>query len=698
MIFTRKTFLHMLALALVPELALTRLARAQDENEGENQRGPGVLSKKALLGNFTRYRTLHAVIVGVNWKGPRPLKYAEDDAKELADVLVEHYGFERNNIRLLRGKEATRDAVERELNALKARVSEDDAVIVYFATHGERTKDESPLGYIRPYGSEFDQETGAATLCLSTNLVLDILRSVKSQHVLLLGDFCFAGFLNRARGGEGIATIVKNLRKYKSRQVLAAAKDDQVVVERDELKHGLFTHYLLQELRELARTSGAFTASELYSRLQKVASTDTQTPDYGNFDKVTNDFVFLPKPTGPAPKPISTLQITVNTFFEAPFPSATGALPLRVTTAVTSFEVLVDNKPIAGNNGTYVLDLIGVPDGERTALITVKAPGYIPSVLQVKLVVGNTLPLTFTLDSVPVAKTSPIVEPTASPKAPPKAPTGRKMLTIPKSLTQYPALEAYLKEMRAIPGGTFQMGTPADQIAALTKAFGDSQFEDEGPVHSVTLSSFWMGRTPVTWAVWDEYCAATGVKTTKPNFPGLDGTHPVVNVSWNDCEKFCQWASNLSGVTLTLPTEAQWEYAARGGLKGKPYPWGGDPSQIRASFDESKLWLSKPTASVDRTNNVFENGYGLTDMGGNVLQWCLDYYDPNFYKREEAIRQNPMNGTSALRDPAKPDLGAYDHVARGSSAYFPLSSRCANRFGGWFDVSSEGGFRLSAVP
>jgi sulfatase modifying factor 1 len=149
--------------------------------------------------------------------------------------------------------------------------------------------------------------------------------------------------------------------------------------------------------------------------------------------------------------------------------------------------------------------------------------------------------------------------------------------------------------------------------------------ERETPLLSVRLEAFQMGATPVTVAMWKEYCYATG--TWMPQTPewGWIDDHPVVNVSWfdvmsNDGEGngFCAWASDIAGFQLTLPSEAQFEYAARGGQSLVGFPWG-------HTFDDSKVWCGrKTTASVSRSTNIFKNSYGLSDMSGNVSQWCCD--------------------------------------------------------------------------
>jgi formylglycine-generating enzyme required for sulfatase activity len=167
--------------------------------------------------------------------------------------------------------------------------------------------------------------------------------------------------------------------------------------------------------------------------------------------------------------------------------------------------------------------------------------------------------------------------------------------------------------------------------------------DDEKPVHSVMLSAFRIGATPVPVAVWKEYCIATGT-ALPPTLTDLDDEpvalndyDPVVGVSWEDIMGvngsggFCAWASGIAGLKLTLPSEAQWEYAARGGIDGQEYPWG-------HSFDPEKVWyctgkdlrelLEKLPAPVNRKFKIYRNSFGLTDMAGNVWQWCSDWYGP----------------------------------------------------------------------
>jgi formylglycine-generating enzyme required for sulfatase activity len=195
-----------------------------------------------------------------------------------------------------------------------------------------------------------------------------------------------------------------------------------------------------------------------------------------------------------------------------------------------------------------------------------------------------------------------------------------------------------------IPAGDFLMGSNKDNEAS--------------PLHKVSLSSFGMGATPVTVGLWKEYATAKlgGHMPPQDIFSGFTDTrkfnigwkeldHPIVSVSWEDCRKFCMWASEVSGISLDLPSEAQWEFACRGGVSGQEFPWG-------SLYDDSKVWSTfvyqrKSTAPVNRSDNIYRNRFGLADMVGNVQVWCLDWYDPQWYGRAQASGSDIVNTSSA---------------------------------------------------
>ena len=259
-------------------------------------------------------------------------------------------------------------------------------------------------------------------------------------------------------------------------------------------------------------------------------------------------------------------------------------------------------------------------------------------------------------------------------------------------------------EMVWIPGGTFMMGSETGK-------------SDEQPVHQVIVRGFWMDRTEVTNEQFEKFVRATGYVTVaerKPDpkdFPGaspdmlvpgsvvfipppgdvpLDNhyiwwkwvpganwrhpegpnsdikgreKHPVVHVCWEDAMAYSNWADKR------LPTEAEWEFASRGGLKGKPYVWGDD--QVPQGQWRANIWQGRfpnentlvdgfrataPVASFP------PNGYGLYDMAGNVWEWCADWYRPDYYAN--CPRENPAGPLESF-DPDEPNVPK--RVMRGGS-------------------------------
>lgn len=278
----------------------------------------------------------------------------------------------------------------------------------------------------------------------------------------------------------------------------------------------------------------------------------------------------------------------------------------------------------------------------------------------------------------------------------------------------------------SLPGGTFSMGD----------AFGEGYPQDgEGPVHDVAISPFQMDATTVTNAEFHRFVEATGFRTESEEYSfsavfhllveaddldilgrssevpwwitvrGADWAHPrgprssweedpqlpVVQVSFNDAIAYCHWAGR------SLPSEAQWEYAARGGLESRRYAWGDDllgPEgehlcniwqgrfPLQNTLDDGYLGPA-PVATFPA------NGFGLQEMAGNVWEWCADWFDPTYYRH------------SPGQDPAGPDTGSA-RVMRGGSflchdSYcnrYRVSARSANTPD---SGSSNVGFRTVAA-
>ena len=222
--------------------------------------------------------------------------------------------------------------------------------------------------------------------------------------------------------------------------------------------------------------------------------------------------------------------------------------------------------------------------------------------------------------------------------------------------------------MVLIPAGTFQMGSTTGDV-------------DEVPVHTVELDVFYIDQHEVTNAEYQAFVAATGHSAPRGigytavyellkndyepwNDPGFNHPdQPVTTVTWFDATAYCEW------VGKRLPTEAEWEKAARGGLEGARYPWGNtEPDNTSANFADSQTefeWRSPDvndgflfTAPV---GTFPPNGYGLFDMAGNVWEWCADWYSPTYYSDVQGAESPPRN-------PTGPDTGER-RVLRGGTWY-----------------------------
>lgn len=162
-------------------------------------------------------------------------------------------------------------------------------------------------------------------------------------------------------------------------------------------------------------------------------------------------------------------------------------------------------------------------------------------------------------------------------------------------------------KMVPIEGGTFNMGATSEQTEyALT---------DEYPVHQVTLSCFYMGATEVTQELWQ------AVMGSNPSEFTDDLQCPVEKVSWDDCQTFIAKLNELTGRKFRLPTEAEWEFAARGGNKTRVYEYSGSNT-----IDDVAWYSSNSASTTHPVATKAPNELGLYDMTGNVWEWCSDWY------------------------------------------------------------------------
>ena len=221
--------------------------------------------------------------------------------------------------------------------------------------------------------------------------------------------------------------------------------------------------------------------------------------------------------------------------------------------------------------------------------------------------------------------------------------------------------------MITIPAGTFRMGS--------------HEGSDEQPVHAVTIAKrFALGKHEVTFEAYDAFATATG--RSEPSDSGWGrGKRPVINVSWDDATAYAVWLSQQTGKTYRLPTEAEWEYAARAGSTTK-YPWGEEVGLNNANCDGcGSQWAKKQTAPV---GSFAANAFGLHDMHGNVWEWVQDCYHSSYEGAPAygAAREQCDSSSRVLRGGSWDDSPARMRSAdrtrtSASSTYYYLGFRLA---------------------
>ncbi len=229
-----------------------------------------------------------------------------------------------------------------------------------------------------------------------------------------------------------------------------------------------------------------------------------------------------------------------------------------------------------------------------------------------------------------------------------------------------PIASIHAQQMIFVEGGKFKMGS-------------NKGHEDERPVHEVKVEDFYIGKYEVTVSEYREFCKATGHKMPpKPDW-GWHDNHPIVGVSWFDAIAYCEWLKKKTGKPYRLPTEAEWEYAAKGGRKSKGYKYAGSNKQHEVSwYDETTNEEGTRPVGILKPNEL-----GIYDMSGNVWEWCHDKY--KYYEGNDGSA--PIQGFT----------GAELRVLRGGSWYYDVQySRVTARDGPEATFANKNyGFRLA---
>ena len=575
------------------------------------------------------YSNSHALVVGngTYTNGWSLLSGALNDVKEVAVALEKH------NFNVTLKTDLKKGGFEEAFETFIRSVKEDEnsRLLFYYAGHGytETLHTGEELGYIIMVDSPMP--TMAGKIDGSKNINMESLvtqaKRIDALHVLYIFDSCFSGSILNVRGVPQPPVIQDSI-KYPVRQFITAGRANEPVPD-----HSFFKIAFLNILAGRAAEpipDGYITGEELglYLKSEVSKHNPAQTPQYGKINDPNlnkGDFVFVI----PQRKIKWTGTLTVaNTWSLGvePVPSSKQTAMLSLQSDPSGANVYINNVQV---DKTPLTDHEIDARGADKEVITVRLEheGYDSEevVLESRKDLANLRVLPG--DSSDVNRTEV------------RQPDG------PQQIVGQDGAKMVL-----IPAGEFEMGRKirVDESWVIFTELED--IISIHAVHTVALDAFYMDVYEVTNARYKKFVDANPEwqkgrisqkyhdedylkDWTGNNYPDGKGDHPVVFVSWYAAMAYAKWAGKR------LPTEAEWEYAARGGLVGKTYPWGDSITPLHANYSGN--------VGDTKTVGYFRaNGYGLYDMAGNVSEWCLDEYDSDYYR--SSPRRNPIAGENRI--------------------------------------------------
>jgi len=612
------------------------------------QRGMRIVGKASLEMPDTIYRTGWAVVVGVNKYPDLPaqfqLNYAVSDADAVAELIKKKFGFEESNVTILKDAQATKQGIMNALNYLTdpKRVKKDNCVLIYFSGHGQTVPlpefgGGGNMGYLVPYDAQIDlsEEPNMSQYdqyCIGMDELNKKGLQIPAKHVIFIVDACYSGLILEAQRGLDPQTsdFVKKVASVSVRQIITAGGKEDQASENPTIGHGLFTYKLLQGLESgIAddNSDGVITGSELGNYLRGVVPKENarQIPQFRM--KGEGEFMFLAQETKPEPIPTSP---SGSKFSIGDLKSEADRLS-AIEKVKKEWASKLDEMKSAYNE---------VKDFEKNGTASLKVTAWQRFIDTYK-------------EDNPYSQEDNAMRAEAIKQL--DYWKNQPSETEPTVVTGTPTIIGKDgAEMALIPAGEFLMGSNDANIN-----------NDEKPIHTVYLDAFYIDKYEVTNAQYKKFMDATGYKApyywNDSNYN--DPKQPVVGVTWNDAKAYADWAGKR------LPTEAEWEKSARGGLVGKKYPWGDELTHDNANYDGTggkDIWNGPaPVGSFE------PNGYGLYDMAGNVWEWCADWYGSNYYANSpKSSPKGPSSGLLPMR------------VLRGGSWIHPIANalRVAARF------------------
>lgn len=580
----------------------------------------------------------HALIIGIDQYRHHPqLRTPVKDARDLAALLQDKYFYKKENIALLTDNAATKSGIVSKFRDLVLnKVKPGDTLLIYYAGHGWYD-DILKTGHWVTVDSTED-----STTFLENNTVYKFIGALdekKARHVLLVSDSCFSGSFAKAH--RTIETEIDDRyfqKKYNqlSRNLITSGSMEPVADDGKD-GHSVFAYYFLKVLQ--GNTAPFISGKQIGVKVEELVTRNSDQTPISSFIHGVGDeggqFFFIADAK------------------EIPSPGS-----LVVNSSPQGADIFIDGQ----SRGRSPMKLSGLNPGSYR--VTARLAGHQEQEKTVTIKYRRNAELTLYLDPAMDQKGKLYV--TTEPKHAwvrimnivPKYYSGIELkegryrlkvtatgyspkeqwvnLAAGQALNINVKLLALLKKeiiskdgtpMMLIPKGEFMMGT------------NDGCHGHEKPRHKVYLNDYYMDRYEVTNVQYRKFVNATG--HTPPQYwddLNLNADNkPVVGVTWEDAQAYARWSGKR------LPTEAEWEKAARGNLVGQMFPWGDDlsPDKVNDLGKEGKDGWSY-TSPVGKFSS---NAYGLYDMSGNVWEWCNDWFNPDYYAESDSMNpKGPKQG------------------------------------------------------
>jgi formylglycine-generating enzyme required for sulfatase activity len=514
-----------------------------------------------------------AVVIGIQkYEKATAVRFSVADAKAVADMLT-GLGFQ---VATLYDEQATKAAIEHALGeTLKEQVKEQDRLVVFFAGH---TDTRMVAGGSRGFLLPVEGDPGAvAQEAIGMERLRELTDALPARQVVLLVDASLGGVEGQPIRGPGTspAQNVKAIAGKQGRHVIAAAGADQQALEAKEWERSVFTYYLLEGLGKAQadlNRDGVISTSELY-----------------------------------------------------------GYLDHHVTVAAQVLGHVQRPKMWAFSEGEGQLLFLPGPQSDAAASPLPPPPAETPASAKVHVAERELKVLDLRAQELETRVAQGLVSEDAAVSPEQQLAEARRQAAEARTRYQNALLQSGLEiigndgaPMVLIPPGEFLMGEDTRRYAV-----GDPTY-NYAPKHQVYLDAFYMDKYEVTTARYAKFLEASQRPT--PRFWSevkldTDGDRPVIGVRWEDADAYCNW------VGKRLPTEAEWEKAARG-PDGRKYPWGDEaPSRSLASYDWPgvRFWQGYGTLSPVGSYEEGKSPYGIYDLAGNVWEWVADWYNRNYY-------------------------------------------------------------------